>query len=135
MINMVLQGISIYWMHLFLLPTSITQKINSILAKFLCSRTSQGNKIHLIKFTSLSHPTNSGGWGIRDTNFFNSTLLSYNIWMVFNVSCLWGGILKGKYLFHQSLEEWFVYVVPCRSGKLVIWSSLMNDKCWLRGNL
>lgn len=105
MIKVVLQGISVYWLHLFLLPVVITHKINAIFANFLCFGPGQAKTFHLIKLGSLSHPLDLGGLGIMDTKQFNMALLSHNLWWVFNVPNLWSEILKGKYLYNHNLEE------------------------------
>lgn len=48
MIKAVLQGISIYWMHLFLLPKAVAQRINSIIVRFLWIGVGNIRKPHLV---------------------------------------------------------------------------------------
>lgn len=61
MIKAVLQGISIYWMHLFLLPKAVAQRINSIIVRFLWSGVGNIRKPHLVRLDHISDSVEEGG--------------------------------------------------------------------------
>lgn len=61
MIKAVLQGISIYWMHLFLLPKAVAQRINSIIVRFLWSGVGNIRKPHLVRLDHISESVEEGG--------------------------------------------------------------------------
>lgn len=75
LIKFVLQNISVYCMHFFMLPMEILHKIESILVRFLWSGHNQMGKMHLVRWKVIARPVADGGWGILDTFSFNTTQL------------------------------------------------------------
>jgi len=79
MIKVVLQGILVFWMHLFHIPRAIIHNIDTLISKFLWSSISPNSKIHLIYLNVIYRPITLGGWGMLHTRWFYLALLDTNL--------------------------------------------------------
>lgn len=78
-----LQGLPIFWMHLFHIPQSIIHDIESIIAKFIWYGVGSCRKIHLAGLSTISRPVKMGSWGILDLRRFNIALMETTLWRAF----------------------------------------------------
>lgn len=76
LIQFVMKNQTVYWMHLFLLPKSVIQKINAIISIFLWSGAHGGTKFHLVCSSEISRSTDRGRWGLLVLHVFPLALLS-----------------------------------------------------------
>lgn len=106
LIRSFLQNISVYWMHLFLLPLEVCKKINEIMVRFLWSSTELTGKIHLVKWKVIARPIDEVGWGIMDTHNFNCALIIKSLWRAASDNGIWGKIIRDKYMKGHGLSSW-----------------------------
>lgn len=66
LVQLVLQSIVVFWMHLYLMPKNIIKRINSCISNFIWARTREVHKVHLVWHEEISKCHNEGGWGILD---------------------------------------------------------------------
>jgi len=87
-------------MHLYLILKEIIQKINKILARFLWAGKIIAKKYHLVCFSSIERPIQSGGWGILDKECFNISLVTKKNWRALYGTDIWQNGMKRKYFCH-----------------------------------
>jgi hypothetical protein len=63
--NSVLQSILVYWLSLDKLPTSVLQRIQLMITKFIWKGGKKGTVFHLTKWKNLAKPKWFRGWGIK----------------------------------------------------------------------
>lgn len=80
MLKVVLQNITVYWMHLFLLPREVIKKMESIVGRSIWVGTLLHGKYHLVKWSLIARPIEEGGWGIIDPFAFNTVMIIKNMW-------------------------------------------------------
>ena len=139
----VLQAIPVYWFSLFIVPVYVIQHLHKIMFQFLWSRVLNCKKFHLANWSSISHPKQWGGWGIKHLKVFNIALVAKIMWWALNDSGLWGILLKSKYMYRLPLELWLRRNNSPHSNSSLLWRSFilsithMNlNLCWNvgRGN-
>ncbi|CAL1384015.1 unnamed protein product [Linum trigynum] len=98
LLKAVLQAISTFIMSTFLLPLSITNKMDSILRRFFWAGSMKKRSIHWCKARVLEDPKQVGGLGFRNFHLFNLALVGKQVWrMLTNPDALWVKLLKGLY--------------------------------------
>ncbi|KAF5445540.1 hypothetical protein F2P56_034586 [Juglans regia] len=106
LLKAVLQAILTYAMGMFLLPVSITRKLNQILRKFWWGFNEDSSKIQWVKWKQLSGSKEMGGLGFGDLRCFNLALLSKQGWRILqNPTSLVAQVLKQKYFNKGDLLE------------------------------
>ncbi|XP_035546735.1 uncharacterized protein LOC118348703 [Juglans regia] len=106
LLKVVLQAIPTYAMGMFLLPASITRRLNQILRRFWWGFNEDSSKIQWVKWEQLSGRKDNGGLGFRDLKCFNIALLSKQGWRILqNPTSLVAQILKQKYFKQGSLLD------------------------------
>ncbi|KAF5464491.1 hypothetical protein F2P56_014564 [Juglans regia] len=106
LLKAVLQAIPTYAMGMFMIPISITSKLNQLLRKFWWGFNEDSSKIQWVNWKQLSHSKEMGGLGFRDLRSFNLALLSKHGWRILqNPNSLVGRILKQKYFSKVGLLE------------------------------
>ncbi|CAN1830601.1 LINE-1 retrotransposable element ORF2 protein [Linum perenne] len=102
MIKAVIQAIPAYIMSLFLLPKTITNKMNSMLRNFFWSGSTTKRTIHWSHVDTLCTPKGEGGLGFRDFADFNIALIAKQAWRLMTTpDSTWAQLLKSRY-FHKS---------------------------------
>eukprot|EP00253_Pinus_taeda_P009779 PITA_09779 len=76
----VMTHLSVYWAHLFYIPSSIIRRLNQLTASFIWGGKSIQLKIHLTKLKDISIPKKQGGWGIKDLRQFGCALICRSLW-------------------------------------------------------
>eukprot|EP00253_Pinus_taeda_P025007 PITA_25007 len=103
----VLTHLSVYWAHLFYLPSSTIQRLNKISANFIWGGSSTHQKIHLEKLKDISIPKQQGGWGIKDLRLFGCARICRSLWRgVFRCSP-WSNIIRQRYMKVKHIEYWY----------------------------
>ncbi|XP_042958050.1 uncharacterized protein LOC122293561 [Carya illinoinensis] len=98
LLKSVLQAIPSYAMGIFLLPTSITNRLNQLIRKFWWGYNEDTSKIQWVRWNQLSYSKEAGGLGFRDFRSFNLALLAKQGWRILqNPSSLAAMVLKQKY--------------------------------------
>ncbi|XP_040996027.1 uncharacterized protein LOC121242200 [Juglans microcarpa x Juglans regia] len=98
LLKAVLQAIPTYAMGMFMIPLSITSKLNQLLRKFWWGFNEDSSKIQWANWKQLSYSKDMGGLGFRDLRSFNLALLSKQGWRILqNPNSLVGRVLKQKY--------------------------------------
>ncbi|GMJ04569.1 hypothetical protein like AT3G24255 [Hibiscus trionum] len=102
LIKSVLCSLPIYYLGMFLMPNSVADKLNSLIAKFLWGPNSN-RPIHWIKWNNLVKPKEHGGLGFFDLRLKNRALLNKWIWRYsVEPDSLWRKIIDAKYDYEQS---------------------------------
>ncbi|KAG2720878.1 hypothetical protein I3760_02G054700 [Carya illinoinensis] len=85
-------------MGMFLLPDSITNKLNQLLRKFWWDFNEDSSKIQWVPWDQLSSSKEKGGLGFRDLKAFNLAMLAKQSWRVIqDPTSLVSRVLKQKY--------------------------------------
>lgn len=93
-----LQVITTHAMGIFLLPKSITTKLNGLLKKFWWGSHGDSVKVQWLNWDSLGVPKEIGGLGFIDSCRFNLALLSKQYWRLLkNPNSLVNQLFKQKY--------------------------------------
>lgn len=94
-----LQAILTYTMGIFLLPKSISTRLNGLFRKFWWGFEDDSNRIHRIECGKLGVSKATEGMGFRDVESFNLALLARQCWRILmNPSSLVSRLMKQKYL-------------------------------------
>lgn len=131
LLKVVLQAISSYVMGLFLIPKSISGKLNSMIKNFWLGFKGDASKIHWLKWKKLETFKHMGGLGFRDMYNFNLALLSKQGWCILkNPNSLVSQIFAQKYIlggsfFHAKIGKRHSYV----------WRSLLATRELLKAGL
>ncbi|XP_042958141.1 uncharacterized protein LOC122293703 [Carya illinoinensis] len=106
LLKAMLQAIPTYAMGIFLIPTSITNKLNQLIRKFLWGYNEDTSKIQWVRWNQLSYSKEAGGLGFRDFRSFNFALLAKQGWRILqNPSSLAAMVLKKKYFSKSGLLD------------------------------
>ncbi|XP_042939499.1 uncharacterized protein LOC122274529 [Carya illinoinensis] len=106
LLKAVLQAIPTYTIGMFLLPLSISNKLNQMLRKFWWGFDEETSKIQWVNWDKISTEKGSGGLGFRDLRLFNLALLSKQGWRIIqNPSSLMAKVLKQKYFSRVDFTE------------------------------
>ncbi|XP_042942913.1 uncharacterized protein LOC122277099 [Carya illinoinensis] len=106
LLKAVLQAIPTYTMGMFLLPLSISNKLNQMLRQFWWGFDEETSKIQWVNWDKINIENGSGGLGFRDLRLFNLALLSKQGWRIIqNPSFLMAKVLKQKYFSRVDFTE------------------------------
>lgn len=120
----VLSQLSVYWAHLFYLPSCTIHQMNKITANFIWGGSSAHRKFHLVKMDAISIPKHLGGWGLKDLRQFGWALICRTLWRGIFGDGPWSNIIRQKYMKGRQLEFWYrTRTIGPRQGS-AIWHSL-----------
>ncbi|KAF5445283.1 hypothetical protein F2P56_034346 [Juglans regia] len=127
LLKAVLQAIPTYAMGMFLLPASITRKLNQILRRFWWGFNEDSSKIQWINWEQLSGRKDMGGLGFRDLRCLNIALLSKQGWRILqNPTSLVAQILKvGN---GQQINIWHDRWIPSLPAQKIV--TPRDADCW-----
>ncbi|CAN0907190.1 Transposon TX1 uncharacterized 149 kDa protein [Linum grandiflorum] len=98
LIKSVLQAIPSYIMSLFILPTNLINKMNTMIRRFFWAGSPSKKSIHWTNATTLCMLRDEGGLGFRDLEDFNHALVAKQAWRILaSPNALWVKVLKAKY--------------------------------------
>eukprot|EP00253_Pinus_taeda_P017747 PITA_17747 len=103
----VLTHLSVYWAHLFYIPTCIIRRLNQITACYIWGGSTNQHKIHLTKMKDISIPKQQGGWGIKDLRLFGCALICRTLWRGIYGSSPWSNIIRQRYMKGKSINFWY----------------------------
>ncbi|KAF5451765.1 hypothetical protein F2P56_026841 [Juglans regia] len=92
-------------MGIFLLPQTITQKLNILLKKFWWSYNEDHSKIPWVRWDQVSLSKDKGGLGFGDFRSFNVAMLAQGRRMLQDQSSLLAQVFKQKYYKNGNLLE------------------------------
>jgi hypothetical protein len=75
LIKSTLSNLPTYLLSLFLIPSSVANKLEKVQRNFLWGGTNEVTKFHLVKWSSVCSPMKDGGLEIRNLRRFNQALL------------------------------------------------------------
>lgn len=105
--QVVLQQLSVFWAHLFMIPKTIIGKIKIFLSNFIWNGRREDRKYHLVSWDLITCPKYWGGWGILDVDLFGKVLLIKSLWRCMHTPGIWHDIITFKYLGQKNMEGLF----------------------------
>ncbi|KAE8679344.1 crossover junction endonuclease MUS81-like isoform X2 [Hibiscus syriacus] len=84
LIKSVLSSLPIFYLSLFKIPSSICQKLNSMMAAFVWGGGNEKKKLHWVGWNKICIPISGGGSGVADLNLTNRALLGKWVWKFAN---------------------------------------------------
>ncbi|KAL9664615.1 hypothetical protein QQ045_020020 [Rhodiola kirilowii] len=98
LIKAVLQAIPQYFMHCFLLPDCILNKIQSLIHNFWWRQSKGSQPIHWVKASWLATSKEEGGLGFKNLKLVNIAFLAKQAWRLYkNPHLLLSQVLRGRY--------------------------------------
>lgn len=120
----VLTHLSVYWAHLFYIPTHIIRRLKQLSACFIWGGSSTHRKIHLANMKDISIPKQQGGWGIKDLRLFGCALTCRTLWRGIYGCSPWSNIIRQRYMKGKQIEYWYRKgTIGTRAGS-PIWHSM-----------
>ncbi|CAL1371723.1 unnamed protein product [Linum trigynum] len=124
LLKAVIQAIPTYLMSVFLLPRSLTNKMDLVLKRFFWSGSMRRKSLHWCDAKVLEKPKEEGGLGFKNFHLFNVSLIGKQVWRLLqNTDAIWVRLLKGLY-FSNGV---FFSAAKGRNGSW-IWSGLCETK-------
>ncbi|XP_074265807.1 uncharacterized protein LOC141588255 [Silene latifolia] len=106
LITSVLSNISNYFLSVFKIPVSVTNKINSLLSHFWWAGGRLGRTIHWCSHKFLSLPKREGGLGIRNIECLNQAMLGKHAWRIISGDqSFFARIFRKKLLGEEVLKD------------------------------
>ena len=129
LINANLSSSFIYHMSMYLLPKTITKKLDGQRRSFFWQGGSQKRKYHLVRWTTICKSKRKGGLGIKDIRKMNISFLCKWWWKLENEKGLWQQIIQQKYLSHDLTS-----IVKGKNDDSPIWKDLLKVRpVYLKG--
>lgn len=131
-----LQAIPTYSMACFLLPKSLCEDLEGIVARFWWQKNRGKKGIHWCSWKNLCFLKENSGLGFRNFNQFNIALLAKQGWRLFNnPNSLLARVLKAKYYPRSSFLNSQLGNLPSLTWRS-IWAAkrlLLNGLTWRVG--
>ncbi|CAN0855442.1 LINE-1 retrotransposable element ORF2 protein [Linum grandiflorum] len=106
LIKSVIQAIPAYLMSCFLLPKSISNRMNALVRRFFWSGSMKKRSIHWCNGTRLCNAKQEGGMGFKEFRDFNLALLAKQAWRLLeDPTSLWARVFKAKYFRRSSFLQ------------------------------
>jgi len=122
LIDSSLSNAPFYQMSIYMLPKTITYKLDKIRRTFFLARGGgTKKKYHLIKWTKICKSKKKGGLGIKSIRKMNISLLCKWLWKLETEDGVWQQIINFKYLKNDS-----ICTVKHRQTNSAIWSDLLK---------
>ena len=112
-------------------PKSILRKLKSLIFDFLWGSTGKERRYHFADWSTLSKPTSQGGWGIKNLEWFSTSLRLKSLWLALCGNGLWFKIISVKYLKKDNVISWIREKAFTVSGASVIWKGFISTITWL----
>ena len=90
-------------MSAYLMPKTISKKIDKIRRTFFWQGGGTKKKYHLVKWIKICKSKNKGGLGIKDLRVMNMSLLAKWWWKLEQEQGLWQELIHKKYLVNKSI--------------------------------
>ena len=121
LINSSLSTTFIYHMSMYLLPKTVTARLDKQRRTFFWEDNSIKRNYHLIKWSTICQSKEKGGLGIKSIGKMNISLLCKWWWKLDNEKGLWQDIVKAKY-FRGSL----ISTIKHKLDDSPVWSDLLS---------
>ncbi|KAJ9536674.1 hypothetical protein OSB04_un000147 [Centaurea solstitialis] len=90
LITSVLQSLQLYWMAIFVLPTTVVHEIESLIRDFLWTQGEPSRGKCKVAWNLVCRPKDCGGLGFKRLSVWNRALVTKNLWsVVCNRDCAW----------------------------------------------
>ncbi|RAL44105.1 hypothetical protein DM860_015026 [Cuscuta australis] len=106
LLNSVLFGIMDFLCRIFIMPTKVMWKIQSICRNFLWSSSQEYKKHPLVAWKEICLPKNNGGLGIKNLVLWNTGSIMRLVWSIAKKEDnLWIKWVHGRYLKNNSIWD------------------------------
>ncbi|KAG2262578.1 hypothetical protein Bca52824_069657 [Brassica carinata] len=122
LLSSVIHGTINFWFSTFLLPKGCIKSIESLCCRFLWNGNISERASAKVSWTTVCHPKEEGGLGLRDLPLWNKTLCLKLVWLLFSENeSLWAHWTKVHRLKGESI--WSIDVEKQASW---IWKSILK---------
>ncbi|KAJ9542248.1 hypothetical protein OSB04_028754 [Centaurea solstitialis] len=122
LVRSVLESLQLYWMAVFLLPSSVTHKIEKMFRDFLWAQSNSATGKCRVAWSDVCKPKQAGGLGIKRLNLWNRSLLVSHIWDILRrKNSLWVTWIRSFRL--RNSHFWNVQII---SNSSWIWRKLLD---------
>eukprot|EP00253_Pinus_taeda_P010868 PITA_10868 len=126
----VLTQLSVYWAHLFFIPTCIIRRLNQLTACYIWGGKTIHQKFHLARMKDISIPKQQGGWGIKELRQFRYALICRTLWRGIYGSSPWSNIIRQRYMKGKDIIYWYRKgLIGINSGS-PIWRSMKKIEAY-----
>ncbi|XP_042990668.1 uncharacterized protein LOC122317666 [Carya illinoinensis] len=131
LIKAVIQAIPTYSMGIFKLPRQLLIELNKQVRGFWWGQQEKEHKIHWVSWKQMIKSKRSGGFGMRDFEFFNRALLAKQGWRIISSpSSLAARVFKEKYFKCSTFLD-----VKKGSNSSFLWQSFISARSLLKEGL
>ncbi|KAJ9539130.1 hypothetical protein OSB04_031863 [Centaurea solstitialis] len=128
LIRSVLESLQLYWMTVFMLPSSVSQSIERMFRAFLWSQSENSQGKAKVAWDQVCRPKKYGGLGIKRLPVWNRALLSTHVWDILRrKNSLWV-----TWLYAHRLHISSFWVVQSSSNSSWVWRKLLDLREQLR---
>lgn len=122
LIKSVLHSIQVYWSSVFILPASVTNRIEQIFRQFLWKGPSLGSGGAKVAWVDVCLPKEEGGLGIRSLRVSNIAVMLKYLWLIFtDKESLWSKWIHSIFLNHKNF-----WIVPRPTYCSWTWKKLLS---------
>nr|XP_028965078.1 uncharacterized protein LOC114827439 [Malus domestica] len=124
LIKIVAQAVPLYTMQTFLLPKTLCDELNKMVAQFWWGKEVGKRRIHWVSWKKMCKPKSEGGLGFKDLYAFNLALLAKQGWRIIQqLNSLVAHLFKARYF-----PDMEFLIAPVKSNSSFCWRSITTAR-------
>ncbi|VFQ76078.1 unnamed protein product [Cuscuta campestris] len=121
LINSVLYGIIGFWSRLFIIPSMVMKKIQSLCRNFLWGSSQNQRRTPLVAWDDLCLPQQYGGLGLKNLVYYNKASVMKMVWdIALEKEILWIKWIHNRYLKNSDIWECKIKTDDCFYWKKIL---------------
>jgi hypothetical protein len=112
-----------YAMSMYLLPSSVIERMDKARKRFFWQGGGTKRKYHLVKWEKITKPKKEGGLGVKDLRRMNISLLCRWWWKLENEEGIWQEIVRHKYMKNKWIAQ-----LSYKASNSPVWNDLIKIK-------
>ncbi|KAJ9567950.1 hypothetical protein OSB04_003916 [Centaurea solstitialis] len=122
LIKSVLESLQLYWMTVFMIPSSVSQSIERLFRDFLWTQSVSSRGKVRVAWEDVCKPKEYGGLGIKRIPMWNRALLTSHIWDILRrKNSLWV-----SWIYLHRLHNSHFWVVQASNNSSWVWRKLLE---------